>query len=105
MSNRSTITPPLALPEEAGIVSLTAVVDSLFAIAVSAVDTFKDGLQVGDVKFLPEAIKHVVIISRNVSQATVEAKDLDAEEIGALLGSFAAKLMYLFKEPDKLLKG
>lgn len=87
-----------------GTKAITTVIDSLFAITVSAISTFKDGIQIGDIKFIPEAVKHVIIISNNIKGALAEAQDLEPEELGQVLGGFGAKLMYLFKDPDKLIK-
>ena len=87
-----------------GVTAITEVTNSLFAIAASAIATFKDGLQLGDIKFVPEAVKHVIIIGKNIKDALEEAKDLDPEELGQVLGGFGAKLMWLLKEPEKLTK-
>lgn len=87
-----------------GVVAIEEVTNSLFAIAASAIATFKDGLQLSDIKFMPEAVKHVIIIGNNIKDALEEAKDLDPEELGRVLGGFGAKLMWLLKEPEKLTK-
>lgn len=87
---------------EYGIDNLKILFRELALIVEDGYNTFKDGVQIWDIKFIPAAIKHVVKIAQVFPQALKESKDLQIEEIAELVGDLVNTILSIFDKYKRL---
>lgn len=85
-----------------GIDNLKILFNEMALIVEDGYNTFKDGVQIWDVEFIPKALKRIVVIAKVFPQALKESKDLQIEEIAELIGSLVNTLMSVFDKYKKL---
>ena len=85
-----------------GINNLQRLFDEVAGIVEDGYLTFKDGVQIWDLTFVPKALKRVVVIAKVLPEALKESKDLQIEEIAELIGGLVNKIMSVFDKYKKI---
>jgi len=87
---------------EYGIENLNILLRELALIVEDGYNTFKDGVQIWDVQFIPKALRHIVIMARVFPNALKESKDLQIEEVAELIGNLVNSIISVFDRYKKL---
>jgi len=88
----------MAEQEKYGIESLTKVVNTLGDLVETGFKAFKDGAQLSDVRYIPEATGELWKIAGAFPHAIKEIQDLSLEEGGKIAGVLGERLLKLFIE-------
>lgn len=85
-----------------GIDNLNLLFTELALIVEDGYNTFKDGVQVWDITFVPKALKRIVKIAKVFPMALKESKDLQIEEVAELLGNLVNMILGTFDKYKKV---
>jgi hypothetical protein len=87
--------------EKLGIDNLKVLFKELALIVEDGYNTFKDGVQIWDVTFIPKALKRIVMIAKVFPMALKESKDLQIEEVAELVGDLVNTILGIFDKYKK----